>query len=996
MDYGILGPLQVRDRDRELSLGSPRLRALLGLLLLHRNEPVSSERLIDELWDGAPPATANKALQNGVSQLRRVLADDVLRTVPRGYELRVGENELDADRFERALDAARDDSDPESAAATLRAALELWRGPALPELADVIAAQPELARLEDRRAAAFEDRVEADLERGRHAELVGELEAEVARHPLRERLRAQLMLALYRSGRQADALVAYQDARRTLVDDLGLEPGPELRARHEAILRQDPALDPPAAPARTWSPAERRAPLALLLGGAALLAVVVAAGVLLLTRDDERPAGLGAVPGNSLVALDVRTGRVTATVPAGSTPASVAAGQSDIWAINADDGTLTRAGRETSATRTFAVPASPTGLAAGPSGLWISTGVPAERVLRLEPATGAVIRPIRLPPSNDSDDIVSEPIAVGRDAVWAVGPGFTLLKIDPEGARPPSAVRGIKAFGVVAEGAGAWAIAPGRDSDLLVRVSPRGRVNARVPIKSTGLDGLASGADAVWVTAPQDGLLWRVTPDMARPIDVGAGARGVAVAGGAVWVANAARGTVTKVDPRTNRVVSVTHIGNAPRGLAAAADRLWVTVAAAGGVPARDAGRAASGGVRSSTCSEVISDTENPQRVIVSDLPLRRAGIGTLPDAIGFVLRRHGFRAGSIRLGYQSCDDSTAQSGDWDGPKCRANAGLYAKTPRVIGIVGPLNSDCTLEQLAVTNRAPGGPLATISPTNSLLELTKPVPGARPGRLAELYPTGVRHFARLYAANDAQGAALARYAHERGFRRVTIVDGGQAYGRALSWHARRTARELGLDVVGPRRLNVLGGAAHVRSNVRRLVAARPDALLYAGVAWGDAYPFVRQARARLGADFPVLASDGWSRGAEVFAELGRAAENIAVFAPGLPVQRLGPAGRRFVREFGASQPGGKVSTEAVYAAQATEILLDAIARSDGTRPSVTRALLATDIRRRTDRRRPLRPGRRRRPTTLHRLRLVDSPMESSLLPDGSNIIAVVAA
>ena len=393
MDYGILGPLQVRDRDRELSLGSPRLRALLGLLLLHRNEPVSSERLIDELWDGAPPATANKALQNGVSQLRRVLPDDVLRTVPRGYELRVGENELDADRFERALDAARDDSDPESAAATLRAALELWRGPALPELADVIAAQPELARLEDRRAAAFEDRVEADLERGRHAELVGELEAEVARHPLRERLRAQLMLALYRSGRQADALAAYQDARRTLVDDLGLEPGPELRARHEAILRQDPALDPPAAPARTWSPAERRAPLALLLGGAALLAVVVAAGVLLLTRDDERPAGLGAVPGNSLVALDVRTGRVTATVPAGSTPASVAAGQSDIWAINADDGTLTRAGRETSATRTFAVPASPTGLAAGPSGVWISTGVPAERLLRLAPATGAVDPP---------------------------------------------------------------------------------------------------------------------------------------------------------------------------------------------------------------------------------------------------------------------------------------------------------------------------------------------------------------------------------------------------------------------------------------------------------------------------------------------------------------------------------------------------------------------------------------------------------------------------
>ena len=119
MDYRILGPLEVRDGDGELPLGSPRLRALLGLLLLHRNEPVSSERLIDELWAGAPPATANKALQNGVSQLRRVLARDVLRTVPRGYVLRVGEDELDADRFERALDAARDARRPaESAAAT--------------------------------------------------------------------------------------------------------------------------------------------------------------------------------------------------------------------------------------------------------------------------------------------------------------------------------------------------------------------------------------------------------------------------------------------------------------------------------------------------------------------------------------------------------------------------------------------------------------------------------------------------------------------------------------------------------------------------------------------------------------------------------------------------------------------------------------------------------------------------------------------------------------
>ena len=170
MDYRILGPLEVQDGDLEVPLEAPRLRALLALLLLHRNVPVASERLIDELWDGSPPATANKALQNAVSQLRRSLPGDVLRHG--GSRLRAAGRRLptlDADRFESALAAAADDADPESAATTLREALALWRGPPLPELADVVAAQPEIARLEDRRAAAFEARVEADLALGRHA-----------------------------------------------------------------------------------------------------------------------------------------------------------------------------------------------------------------------------------------------------------------------------------------------------------------------------------------------------------------------------------------------------------------------------------------------------------------------------------------------------------------------------------------------------------------------------------------------------------------------------------------------------------------------------------------------------------------------------------------------------------------------------------------------------------------------------------------------------------
>ena len=244
MEFRILGSVGVSDGDRLVGMQAAKQRALLAILLLNANQPVATERLIDQLWDGRPPATARKVLQTYVSKLRRVTGDAVLITCPAGYELRVEPGELDLHRFQTLVAQAREAS-PREAAGLLRRALAEWRGPPLADLRDEAFAQAEAGRLAELRLAALEDRVDADLELGQHGELVAELGALVDQHPLRERLRARLMVALYRSGRQAEALEVYREGRHELVEELGVEPGPELQELEAAILRQDPTLSAP-------------------------------------------------------------------------------------------------------------------------------------------------------------------------------------------------------------------------------------------------------------------------------------------------------------------------------------------------------------------------------------------------------------------------------------------------------------------------------------------------------------------------------------------------------------------------------------------------------------------------------------------------------------------------------------------------------------------------------------------------------------------------------
>ena len=241
MEFAILGPLEARDGGQTLDLGWAKQQALLAVLLLRANEVVSVERLMEGIWGEFPPPSAPKLVQGYVSRLRKELRAGVLATRAPGYALRVEPGSLDVHEFERLVAEARA-TQPAQASQLLRQALELWRGPALVDVPLEGFARHEAEGLDERRLTTLIDRIDADLAVGRHAELVPELETLVAQHPLREQLRELLMLALYRSGRQADALQAYQDARHILTDDLGIEPGATLRALEAAILRQDEAL----------------------------------------------------------------------------------------------------------------------------------------------------------------------------------------------------------------------------------------------------------------------------------------------------------------------------------------------------------------------------------------------------------------------------------------------------------------------------------------------------------------------------------------------------------------------------------------------------------------------------------------------------------------------------------------------------------------------------------------------------------------------------------
>jgi YVTN family beta-propeller protein len=562
--FRLLGPLEA-DRDGvPLDLGARKQRAVLALLLLEANRVVSTERLIDELWGDEPPETARSALQVYVAGLRKALGEDgaSLRTRAPGYVLDVPAGRTDVDEFARL----RADSRP-------REALALWRGPALADLDGEPFAAAAAGRLEEQRLAALEERIDADLALGRDRELVPELERLIAEHPYRERFRAQLMLALYRSGRQADALAAYREARQAFVEGLGIEPGPELKALERSVLEQDPALAAPTA--RPVAAGVRRP--RLLLAGAGLLAFAGVAAAVVLLRDDSAP--LLAEP-NSVAVIDPASNEVVDTVPVGLEPGPVAAGGGALWAANLGGRSLTRIDPATRAVvETIALDATPTGVAFAAGHVWAAHGLTGE-LTRIDPELGGktTLDVARTRIRRSVGAVAGDP-----SGIWVVYGDATLARVGPRSLRIARTFAGSSPTAVTDGGGSVWVVSSGssttlyRFNPLTFRSGPIGR--AGIGPRPTAV---AYGHDAVWVTSWSEDFVTRVDPGSSagRSIPVGDEPAAVAVGAGSVWVANAGDGTVSRIDPAAREVVETIEVGNAPSGLVVSRGLVWVTVQA--------------------------------------------------------------------------------------------------------------------------------------------------------------------------------------------------------------------------------------------------------------------------------------------------------------------------------------------------------------------------------------------------------------------------------
>ncbi|HTI33669.1 MAG TPA: BTAD domain-containing putative transcriptional regulator, partial [Miltoncostaea sp.] len=587
--FRILGPLEVRVGDRPVALGGPKPRAVLAILLLRAGGVVATDALIEGLWGSRPPPSARGAVQVYVSQLRRALAaaeadDASIETAGAGYVVHVAPGALDLARFDaRAAEGrvALDGDDPAGASEAYGEALALWRGPALADFTYDEFAQPEIAHLEDRRLAAVEARIDADLRLGRHAELVPELERLVAEHPLRERPRGQLMVALSGSGRQADALERYAAGRRTMVDELGIEPGTELRELEARILRQDPDLAPARAPPRPAAgrPAAVRArvpwPLALAVAAAAIVAGVALWAAL--HGGHDRPP---AIPGDALVGIDVRSGGATAPVVLGGSPSGVVLADGSVWVGDVSRGAVERVDPERGAViQTIPVGSGPDGIGAGDGAVW-ATDALAGTLLRISPETDAVVQTIRVPTGPRG-------VAVAGDAVWVASRyARSVTRVDARtgdveltahiGGSPIGIAVGFGSVWTTHEGdAGVWRLDPAT-----------GRVQQRIGVGNAP-GPIQVGGGAVWVANTLDGTVSRIDPAtdaVVATVRVGDGPAALAVTDDGVWVADELGGTLVRIDPRTDAVAERIETGGRPAGLAADGGRLWVAAGDASAV----------------------------------------------------------------------------------------------------------------------------------------------------------------------------------------------------------------------------------------------------------------------------------------------------------------------------------------------------------------------------------------------------------------------------
>jgi YVTN family beta-propeller protein len=604
LEFRILGPLELLSDGVPIRIGGPKQRALLALLLLSANRVVSRDRLIEELLTNQTAEADDRPLRVQVSRLRKVLErhDRQPRLVarPPGYLLRVEPGELDLHTFEQLAMQGRlalEEEDLAVATATLREAEALWRGRPLADLEFEPFARVEVERLEELRLTAVEDRIEAELQLGRHVALVAELEPLVAEHPLRERLQTQLMLALYRSGRQADALESYRTIRTLLADELALQPSPKLRELEQAILRQDAGLEvphrappravtavsaPPAPQPPFVEPApsapgpgrrrSRRPMLALGLGAA-----VAAAAIVIPLEMRRSGSSLPPLDGNGLVLVSDRTGAAQARIPLDAAPAGVAEGFGALWVSEPDAGRIARIDpQRQTVTATVPVGRGPTALATGEGDVWVVNSLDGT-VSRIDPDSDTVTQTITV--GNTPSAVV-----VSAGSVWVANRGDgTVWRLDPRTGRPG---------GVIQTGRGPSSLAA-FEGTLWVTDSEAGTVS-RIDIATRMVtdaihvgdapSAIAATSTGVWVLDRLDATITRLDPVrdvVASTSPLSGGPAGFTLTKGAVWVADESAGTLLELDSTRNWVVRTIKIGGRPRAVATSRG-LWVAVDASG------------------------------------------------------------------------------------------------------------------------------------------------------------------------------------------------------------------------------------------------------------------------------------------------------------------------------------------------------------------------------------------------------------------------------
>src|ERR1035437_8703950 len=579
MEFRIRGRLEVLEHGQPLALGGAKQRAVLAILLIHRREAVSVDRLVDELWGERPPPTAAQTIRVYVSRLRKTLGDRVVETQGRGYLLAVGPDRVDADCFAALVAdgrAALASGDAAAGVGLLDAALELWRGPPLQEFAYDPFAQAEIARLEDARLATLEDRTDAELSVGRGAELVAELEQLVTEHPLRERLVAGLMLALYRAGRHADALAACRAARERLTEELGLEPGPALRELERRILQHDPTL---ATHRPTVLVSGRRRARARVVAGALVLgAVLIASALLSSGAAQPGPPRLSGTSG--IVAVSTASGRLVTATPLVGVPGAISGGSGSMWVADAGGGAVARIdpGSGVVVDR-IPVGGEPGSITSGGGAIWVASTVGAT-VTRIDPTTEAVTQTIVVPGSNPVA------IAFGDGRLWvADSVARELFEIDPATGSLRRTVSLDLQPGAIALAGGAIWVA-GYNNATVEKLDPTsGRTLARVHV-GDGPAALAFTAGSLWVANSLDATVSRIDPTtraVTATIPVGSGPTALAAAGGSLWVANQYSADVSRINPRRAPVAVNVEVDGSPTSLTPSTGRLWVGVAANSG-----------------------------------------------------------------------------------------------------------------------------------------------------------------------------------------------------------------------------------------------------------------------------------------------------------------------------------------------------------------------------------------------------------------------------